>query len=139
MKMKYCKHCGGALDYDKRCTECGKQYFRFNKSAFAILLLSIALTCSVSAGVIKIYSANVAIERYKTSINDKKERIKKLEEKVDYLQKKSDFLDKQVAYIVEGGKNYHTYNCSKIYNSEKYAANIKVLEHENYTPCKLCH
>lgn len=146
MKMKYCKHCGGALDYDKQCTECGKQYFRFNKSAFAILLLSIALTCSVSFGFIKIYKLQHEIGICETSISRKKDKISSLEaeieelkEKNNDLQGKANFLDNYIVFVVDNGEKYHSYNCTHFKNCKTYRAyNIEAAKSKGYEPCKVC-
>lgn len=154
MKIKYCKLCGGALDYDKQCTECGKQYFRFNKSAFAILLLSIALTCSVSFGFIKIYKLQHEIGVDEILISRKKDKISSLEGEIEDLNKqietlesdkknlsyKAKVLDTYVAFVVGNGKKYHTADCQHFKNCETfYVYSITGAEAQGYEPCKVCH
>lgn len=58
-KVRYCSLCGSQIDGNtKKCTGCGKQYFRgfkLNKFSITVLILSLALTASI---VIIAYQAN---------------------------------------------------------------------------------
>ena len=54
-KVRYCSLCGSQIDgYTKKCTGCGKQYFRgfkFNKFSVTVLILSLALIASIIVNV----------------------------------------------------------------------------------------
>ena len=43
MKPKFCKYCGGAIDENKKCTGCGKQYFRMPKFSYRFLTYGIGM------------------------------------------------------------------------------------------------
>ena len=43
-KQRYCKFCGGAIDlHSKKCTKCGKQYFRVTRNCVIIFCMSLVI------------------------------------------------------------------------------------------------
>lgn len=57
-KQRYCKYCGGAIDGESRkCTKCGKQYFklRINKKAVKTLCLFITIVLLLAGNLYQYY------------------------------------------------------------------------------------
>lgn len=150
MKTKYCKLCGGVIDYNKKCTKCGKQFFKFNKSYFAIIILSSIVGVSTFYN----FSLRNEILTCETLIDRKKSRISTLEGEIDSLnakletiesdksklEYKAKVLDTYVAFVVGNGKKYHTADCQHFKNCETfYVYSITGAEAQGYEPCKVCH
>jgi len=154
VKRKFCSRCGGLIDNEtKRCTGCGKQYFKgfkFTFSSFAIILLVILLAISI------IYSLTLAQE-----LNENAARIKELSElraslvnKVDELTRKItnleyeaqknrelvDFVDDHVVFVEDDGTNwFHKFECNRFRGDYFWAYNTEKAVQLGYTPCPYCH
>lgn len=165
VKIKYCSKCGSAIsNQTKKCTGCGKQYFKGFKhcfcriaqpkwlaSVFAVLLLvsiiaNIVLAVRVS-DLDRAYTINRnKVEEYLSSNRKYQDDIRLLEwevagleNKVAGMQEEIDFYDEYVVFVSDDGTNtYHNYRCFKFDSSYFWAYNINAAEQKGYSPCRWC-
>lgn len=135
-KQRYCKLCGGAIDIDtKKCSKCGKQYFRLRISAgrtfaglFIILSVSIAALSlfqniqykhQISQYQQNITELNGQISELESTINQNNMRISNLEEQISdkndrnrtlisekrELEQKVSFYDRNIVFVLNDGTN----------------------------------
>lgn len=131
-KQRFCKLCGGAIDPDiKKCTKCGKQYFRLRITRTVAFVAIIAVLCT-AFGFMSKYRAdqhqiqlsqlnskiselestlesrdktieqnNQTIEQYKQQISDKNQRNHELIQKKLELEQKVRFFDMYVVFVLD--------------------------------------
>ena len=123
VKVKYCSRCGSKIDSDtKKCTGCGKQYFRgfkFTKLSIALIALAIVSTvCVVQHNEIQYLSDWQSDNLFKVI-----------------------FFDSHAEIVGDDGtKVYHKYGCSKLDRSNGFwIYNTEAAESKGYTKCTLCH
>ncbi|MBQ9097039.1 MAG: zinc ribbon domain-containing protein [Clostridia bacterium] len=147
VKIRFCKFCGGQIDSQtKKCTGCGKQYFKgikFNKFLTAVLILVVALLVSIILNIVqfvKIDSLNgykqYYMERglhYQSEIADLRKEIKDKNNKLNFYEK--------YAVIVpdDGSKKYHIYGCDDLDTSSFWIYNYNAAEQEGYYACSKCN
>ena len=60
--VRYCQKCGGVVDPEtKKCTKCGKQYFKFPTRAVVRGLVA-ALIIAMGVGMVYLYNQNQVLE-----------------------------------------------------------------------------
>lgn len=95
-KIRYCKLCGGIIDRNtKKCTNCGKQYFKFNifRNYALTAIISIIVTASVT-GVI-----------YLNLYNSSKPQLSYFESSVGVGGKHLSYVGKpDTVYLVNNGE-----------------------------------
>jgi RNase P subunit RPR2 len=136
LKQRYCKHCGGAIDSEtKKCSKCGKQYFRLRINwgstfAFTITVLAIAIAAvslyrtfqyqneitllkdqqallqnQVDELKSTVYDKNVKITKLEKQIEDKNLKYTRLLKEKQDLQTKVEFYDDCVVFVLDDGTN----------------------------------
>ena len=147
--IRYCQKCGGIVDPEtKKCTKCGKQYFKFptnmvRKGIAALLFLVMA------TGLVYLYTQNQALKEDLAKTSDNYEqRLDGLRNDYAELQKKYNDITADSRYthtvIVFGDeKTYHIYSdCSSLPTQwELFKHNIydeKTARELGYTPCASC-
>ncbi len=114
-KRKYCSRCGNEIDpTTKKCTGCGKQYFKFNKSVAIILVLVTALA-SVSTLSVYQFENN---QKLQLQIDALKSELKDVQ-----AQKDSQTLDTKIAIShmrVIIGNQVHKIDCPKVNPDMRY-------------------
>lgn len=71
-KDKYCKFCGGLIGSNtKKCTKCGKQYFKlkFNRYTSLVIILAVAIIALIASNIYQSYTIN-SMNAKISSIND---------------------------------------------------------------------
>lgn len=134
-KQRYCKYCGGAIESEeKKCTRCGKQYFKLKlpRKAFGYRITIFALVVLLGANIIQFIQQREQIKELETTINEQQrnldgkvdiirsyiQQVDKLEKENSELAAKSAFFDKYVVLVINDGTNkYHKYDCSKVLKS----------------------
>lgn len=120
-KKKFCKYCGGLIDADtKKCSSCGKQFFRFPKRIVGIIALVIVLVALaglnvyqyVSNGAIvsdleqQIKTKDSTISTQKSTIATQKSEIVGLEDKAEYYDEICSFLSRgNIGYAADNFKS----------------------------------
>lgn len=154
-KVRYCSRCGNVIDPDtKKCTGCGKQYFKGFRLSTILLTLTLILSL---AGNYLLYAKNIELEIEVTNLeqthkdleleksnlantvrNLKKDKAS-LQVQIYEYSSKTDFYDKYIVFVVEGDKKYyHHYDCDKFQSCDSFRAyNINAVE-DKYKPCSLC-
>lgn len=164
-KITYCKYCGCEIDKNKKCTGCGKQYFKFPKLHTVItclLVFALIIVCISWYGLEEMYYNVVAenteikssYNELKTKYEEKQDELNEIESQRDKFKESNEhyqsllseyretaqFWNKYGAIITETGTKYHTYNCQYISGiSDKYVMTIWEAEDAGYTPCSKCH
>jgi hypothetical protein len=118
-KIVYCKQCGSPLDENKKCTGCGKQYFKIPKIKTTTIIVSVFLVivCLLGLGCLYLTQQNIMLKEEIDTVNEKysiaeknyKNQLKekdKLQSKYDELEKK---YDKQVATNESLRENLYNY------------------------------
>lgn len=89
-KVKDCKYCGGVIDSDtKKCSLCGRQYFRLKITTPLIILAIIAVVlASLNVaqyiyGKTKVNELEIEISSREATINSQKNKIADLEDKAN--------------------------------------------------------
>lgn len=159
-KVKFCSRCGGKIDNKtKKCTGCGKQYFKGFKaknvlSLVLILLLILSALFNVylytrmleldnSDEVAKLQSEVTSLESknstLKTENSKLKNKVSNLEGELDVCYQEINFIDEFVVFIEDDGTNlYHKYQCHKFVGNGFWAFNVEAATGEGYSPCPLC-
>ena len=135
VKTRYCKHCGGKLNENKKCIKCGKQYFRIRiTKSLPIIILSVILIISFAFNIFLVLNINNKNGASKSEVKKLHNKINRLEEEIDSMEdenwdltqekdeyeEKADFLDENIVFVIEGyGNYYYTYDCmNKVTNGE---------------------
>lgn len=137
-KQRYCKYCGGAIDSESRkCTKCGKQYFR-PRIKKPIVLGALAILAILGLAILNVYQFNryqtdsaklenqiaeltstiqeqeAAIEKKDSSIQSKMTEITKLKtenaklnEKNYLLSDEIRFYDKHIVFVNNDGSRLY--------------------------------
>lgn len=158
-KTKYCKQCGSKIDYNtKKCTGCGKQYFKLHMNKTTIILSAIVLALVVlnifqfvnlikKDEIINEKTARISnSENLYDDLLNSNSRLKKQKERIKKKYRKIsdayDFYHEYSAIVYDdGSKKYHTYECPKYIDTDIkfYIYNTNWAEQEGYKPCRECH
>lgn len=86
IKTKYCGRCGSAIDSKtKKCTGCGKQYFRglrFTKFSVTVIILALVIAVLSTACVLQFLNAQTLDGAHQTEIEKLESKISSLEQQV---------------------------------------------------------
>ena len=127
-KTKYCKLCGGKLDANNKCKNCGKQYFKLNKNVIFYVVIGLLIVSNIV--FILIYTdTKKELDNIIDSFTDGSDWCEtqldliKGDHTIFYIQEKLDFFDENIVFVLEGYENYYyTYDCvQKITGGEEYS------------------
>lgn len=166
VKVKYCSRCGSAIDNKtKKCTGCGKQYFRglrLTKFSVTVIIMSLVILALSALCVFQYINTQTAtselqaevtrleqqVKSKDSTIKTKDTKIKQLEGEIDDLEDekwdnwaKLSFYDRSVVIIPDdGSKTYHKYGCSKLDTSNGYwILNEEATDYYGYKKCTKCN
>ena len=142
---RFCSKCGKEIDLKtKKCTGCGKQYFRgikyclksvFAKKRILPIILSILLLVSGTLNILQLQDRNnlaTTGESYKNLYW--REYGKRL-----ILENELNFYERYVVVVSDDGTNlYHKYGCADFDDSYFWAYNVEAAEGRGYVPHKKC-
>ena len=162
---RYCSKCGHVVDpVMKKCTGCGKQYFKgISWKVVLTSLLCVLLVASVVGNVL-LYIENTDLKEAKNAFQqenwslesdidwleaevDKLEKdIKELEKEngqyYDYYSETFDklaFFDEYVVFVEDDGTYlYHKYECSNFVANYFWAYNVEAAIDKGYEACPKC-
>ena len=156
----------GPLDPPQKLKKTSAPSARHPRILYVICALSIVF--GISAGIFFMYKANDIELRYEkgwhdgfnagaSDLEEKYNTLKHdydslvaehrdlvvehatLESEYDYAIERSDFLINSIGFIVDGSGYYHTYDCSKFQNADKFwAHNIEYCKSLGYPKCPYC-
>lgn len=147
MQIRFCKMCGNMIDAEtKKCSSCGKQYFKgikVNKNICVSLIISVLIITSVVFNFVQIVemnSLNDNIKYYEKKILEQQKQIlnlnKDIKEKENFLV----FYEKYVVFVNDDkSKKYHKYGCDDLDTSSFLAYNTKAAKDRGYSPCSKCN
>ena len=156
-KQRYCKFCGGAIDGNtKKCTKCGKQYFRI-KSVKHVICYTFLIGIVLSLLCV-IYVRDMQHAEAYSKLNEEKENlsviIKNKDIEIDSLETVASqlrsalssariqisFFDKHVVFVSDDGTRlYHKYECDNFDTSHFWAFNTEAAINKGYKQCPECH
>lgn len=151
MKKIYCKKCGSELDNNKKCTGCGKKYFKFNLRVFLLALFILLLISIISFEAYYIYVHKQDLTIQENNFATQKENLEKENDEMlktlqKYIQYGLDTSDELLfwhehAVIVSNNatKKYHNYGCEDLMLNSFWIYNVQAAEGEGYTMCKKCY
>lgn len=94
VKPRFCKHCGHPIDpATKKCTGCGKQYFRLPARKGSSLVWKVVTILSIIAVCLCVYR----ISQLETQISDMQSLATEQEAKIAELNKTGESLQKRIA------------------------------------------
>lgn len=153
-KKKFCKKCGGEIDSSiKKCSSCGKQYFKISKSFVAILFLVLIVVVLISLNIYQYTNSIQTKTEYEKTIQEQSDRIDSKDARISSLEDKNLELIKEkyenssalnfyetYAVIVpsNGTKKYHKYGCEDLDDSSFRIYNIAAAENQGYYACSKC-
>ena len=114
---KYCSQCGEIIHpVTKKCTGCGKQYFKGVPWKTVIcIVLSVLLAVSVFFNIDLLTKRN------------------------ELVSEKIQFFDTYVVFVEDDGTNlYHKYDCKRFKGNSFWAYNLAAADDNGYRPCPLC-
>lgn len=147
----YCKKCGSELDVNKKCTKCGKQYFKFNLRVFLLIFFIILLISIICFETYYIYIHQQDIKKLENNFatqtenleKEKDEMLKTLQKYIQYGLDTCDELlfwhDNAVIVSNNATKKYHNYGCEDLMLNSFWIYNTKAAEEKGYTMCKKCY
>ena len=131
-KTRYCKLCGGKLNNDKKCTKCGKQYFRITRELILYIVMGILFVLLGFFVTLCVNNYN-EVSEWKLQYQTFENKYKGLKNQQDELTKgksyqetknKLDFFNEDIVFVIEGhGNVYYTYDCTP---------GILVVKYEDY-------
>ena len=110
VKNRFCKFCGGKIDaQSKKCSGCGKQYFKgikFNRSLTTVWILSAVIFTSIIINIVQFVKLENLTETVESQINT----INWQRGKMDLLNKKNDDYDTICKELSSGTIGYASNN-----------------------------
>ena len=129
IKNKYCKSCGGLINsFNKKCEQCGKQYFyvpklRLSNGKAVYALMGLLILGLVGLNIFQYINNQSKISKFDDMIKFKDNQIEamrtnsaKKDTKIDELNReiqwrKIDFFDSHIVFVMsETGNYYYTYD-----------------------------
>lgn len=146
-KNTYCKNCGGLINNKtKKCSGCGKQYFRFSKRVAIVGVASIFAIGLIGANVCQYMENKQTVQRLNdkvsASIEIRSDLINQRDELSMELGNKNIelmFWDKYAVICTTEGYKYHRYGCGHLEGRTFYIYNIDKAIALGYTPCLDCY
>lgn len=155
-KIKYCSHCGSQIDpVTKKCTGCGKQFFRgFKFTKFSVTVIALALVIVTISTLYVLQYINT--QELKGEISTKQSTVIRLENEIDDLEKELnnykgyrvdyiiatnhlEFYEKYAVLVNENSNKYHKYGCDDFDESYFWIFNIDYAKQQGYYACSKCH
>lgn len=147
IKIKYCSQCGSQIDpVTKKCTGCGKQYFKgikLNKFSITTIALSTLLITSIVFNIIQTMKENEISQQREFLLSSVDELVSENEDLRNELNENKnlvDFIDTYVVFVENDGTNlYHKFGCYKFKGNNFWVYNTEKAEQFDYKPCQNCH
>ena len=146
-KKRFCKMCGGLIDSKtKKCTSCGKQFFKFPKLSKAIIIPALICLALVTLNVfsyVMLANSHSTITKQNQEITELKKDVDKYKEEAkkyfnDYFAK-AFFMDSYIVIIGDSNNRYHKFGCSDLDTSNFYAYNVDNAKAQGYRACSKCN
>ena len=121
IKEQHCKKCGGLIDNEtKKCTSCGKQYFKFRPIVLAVVLLAVFLVASAGLNVYQYYvgqdnsrlvgELNSKVSSLNNTVSTQKTKISSLNSQVESNKEKAESYDDLISALSTGNLGYAANN-----------------------------
>lgn len=140
VKIKYCSQCGSQIDpVTKKCTGCGKQYFKGIKITKFTCITTIVAVFLIISVVFNIFQ-NIKNQELNTEIDNLIESVDDLENDIWQYKTNANFVDEYVVFVEDDGTNlYHKIDCYRFKRESFWIYNVPTAENYDYSPCPLCH
>ena len=140
---KYCAKCGNLINGNsKKCTGCGKQYFRFPKITVWKCIVIVAIVGLVGLNYYQ-YQTNLKADKLLQSYMDRNvdliNRNDKLSTKSSLQGIELTFWNNHAVIVTEAGEKYHHYGCPHLDGSTSFwIYNVEAAKLRGYEPCLDC-
>ncbi len=147
--VRYCQKCGGVVDPEtKKCTKCGKQYFKFPTKSILHGLVA-ALIMAMAVGLVLLYGQNQSLAaeleektteaaEYERLYNNEYNNYERYRDLYYSIFDEYKFYHDYAVIVQEGVTNYHSYGCPRLGNNGFWIYNISAAKGEGYDPCSEC-
>ncbi|MBQ1344037.1 MAG: zinc ribbon domain-containing protein [Firmicutes bacterium] len=161
--IRYCQKCGGIVDPEtKKCTKCGKQYFKFPTKNVLRGLVA-ALIIAMGVGLVYLYNQNQAlaqelgereaeVTRYKglyDNTNKEQEywrnQYSTIKEKYSSIFGEYKFYHDYAVIVGDDATNYHKYGCDRLFYDNGnmkvdgfWIYNSEAAKGLGFDPCSEC-
>ena len=154
---RHCSRCGHVIDQvTKKCTGCGKQYFKFFAMQTFLIAMDILFIASFTMNIVfylsndemkntisNLENSNAALASANKKLSDNilelKEENTNLQSKILRYTDEIEFYDECVVFIEDDGtKYYHNYDCRKFIGESFWAYNTEAAQSKGYKPCPDC-
>lgn len=155
-KTKYCHKCGKAIDNkSKKCSGCGKQYFRWKHLLIGLLII-IPITILASVSIYyysecqnyqkKYIQAKADSDQLKQLLEQREGELASIHEDIDELSERIypmlddiEFYHEHIVFRSDDNTElYHKYGCPRLDLSCFWAYNTEMAEQLGYEPCDYC-
>ena len=142
-KARYCRECGGLVDPEtKKCTKCGKQYFKFPKKQVGRAVV-VLLFLAMAGGLAYLYTQNQALVKENESISHQLRKAKlsytTVYSNYQSITKEYGFYHNHAVIILDNQPYYHSFGCSSLpLLDNKRILNIEAAIDYGYEPCPEC-
>ncbi|MBR2782768.1 MAG: zinc-ribbon domain-containing protein [Firmicutes bacterium] len=141
-KARYCRECGGLVDPEtKKCTKCGKQYFRFPKKQVGRAVV-VLLFLAMAGGLVYQYTQNQALleklNSYKLVNASSDKNTEYWKDKYLSIKDEYQFYHDHAVIVQDGVTNYHSYGCPRLDYSYFWIYNTEYAIDRGYDPCSEC-
>ena len=145
-KMKYCKNCGGPIDYaTKKCEGCGKQYCHIPKLTLSRCIVAIVITALVGLSTYQYIANNQKTVRLTEDLKTVQSNYKTilvqygdLYTRVQKAELENVFWDSNVVICTPSGEKYHEYGCSHLVDRDYFVCTAEEAKRRGYLPCLDC-
>lgn len=148
IKKRYCSKCGSLINNEtKRCSGCGKQYFKGIKlTKFSISVIALTLIIVVTSAIC--ISQALRIQDLIDDIFELEDDIELLEDDIEILEDKErkylkeiQFFNNNAEIVPNDDTNlYHKWGCKALdLSSGFFIFNTKQAISRDYTSCPYCH
>lgn len=149
---KYCSRCGNGIDpATKKCSGCGKQYFKgISFKTFLVIMLCILLFLSLALNILLCFiiadlrENSVTLTRENSTLRSEKDQLNTtnttLNSTISKYKKEIDFYNKYVVLVADDGTDlYHHYNCYYFQACDSFwIYYVKEAEDKGFSPCPDC-
>lgn len=130
-KQLFCRNCGSPIEAEtKKCTGCGKQYFRRRRLLLPSAFLSVLLSLAVMVGAI--VWQNFQISDLRSDMTTKTDEVSSLEDKLSEAEKTIEKKEESLRTKEEENRRLTTERNSLMTEKNQYYAAYSILKYNVY-------
>ena len=142
-KATYCKQCGGLVDPEtKKCTKCGKQYFKLPKNIVRNSIIAL-MFLAMAGGLVYMYLQNQALNGKPSGAAESASTTEKLYAEFNYppddIDEIMSFYHNHAVIVQDGDRYYHDFGCPLVNYDSFWIYNKQLARDLGYTYCSQCY